>query len=176
MGKFVALLRGINVGGRTSMKMVDLRALAEEIGWRDVATYVQSGNLVFAVEGAERKLEEQLEKAIERRFGMNVAVLVRSAATWAEYIKANPLPEASAADPGRVLLSVSKAPPSPDAAEKLQARAQDGEQVRIAAGALWVYFPEGAGRSKLFAGLAESSPATTRNWRTVLKIGEMLSQ
>ena len=83
MGKFVALLRGINVGGRTSMKMAELRALAEEIGWRNVATYVQSGNLVFAAEGAERKLEEELEKAIERRLGMKVAALVRAAGAWA---------------------------------------------------------------------------------------------
>jgi uncharacterized protein (DUF1697 family) len=175
LGKFVALLRGINVGGRTSLKMAELRTLAEEIGWRDVATYVQSGNLVFEAEGKTADLEAELERAIQRRFGMTVAVLVRSAGEWKGYLDANPLPEASESDPGRVLVSIAKEPPAADAAEKLQARAQDGEQVRLAAGALWIYFPQGSGRSKLFSGLSEGAPATTRNWRTMVKIGEMLS-
>jgi len=175
MAKFVALLRGINVGGRTSMKMAELRALAETLGWSDVATYVQSGNLVFSADGATGELEQMLERAIERRFAMKVPVLIRSAEEWARYIEANPLPEASGNDPGRVLVCISKVPPPSDAAEALQARGRDGEQVRVAGGAMWIYFPNGAGRSKLFSGVGDASPTTTRNWRTVLKIGEMLS-
>ncbi len=174
MERYIALLRGINVGGRTSIPMAELRALAESLGLSDVRTYIQSGNLFFAAADLEG-LEEKLERAVADRFGFPVAIIVRSAEQWSRYVGANPLSEASAAEPNRVMLCVGKKPASESEAAALQERARDGEQVRASAGALWIHFPEGSGRSRLFSGLSEAAPATTRNWRTVLKIGEMLS-
>jgi len=89
MGRHVALLRAVNVGGR-KLPMAELRALSAEIGWADAKTYIQSGNLVFTAPGAAAALEAQLEAAILERFAMAVPVMVRSAAQWRGYAPANP--------------------------------------------------------------------------------------
>ena len=175
MGRFVALLRGINVSGHNKVPMAELRALAEEIGLADVRTYIQSGNLFFSADKQDG-LEEKLETAIERRF-IPVPVIVRSAAEWARYPASNPFPEAAEAEPNRVMMMLSKAPPKPDAVAALQERARDGERIASAGGALWIHYPDGAGTSRLSPSLIDrliGSPATARNWRTVLKIQEML--
>ena len=175
MGTFIALLRGINVGGRTSIPMAELRALAEEIGLADVRTYIQSGNLLFTADKQDG-LEERLEAAVAQRF-IAVPVIVRSGQDWARYRDNNPFPEAAETEPNRLMMMLSKAPPKDDTAAALQERARDGERVALAGGALWIHYPGGSGTSKLSPSLidkAVGSPATARNWRTVLKIGEML--
>lgn len=176
MGRHVALLRAVNVGGR-KLPMADLRALCAGIGWEDVATYIQSGNVVFSAAGKPAALETQLDKAIAERFGMDVPVIVRTAAQWQRYAPANPFPEAAADEPNRLMLLVSKRTPAAGAERAVQARAAAGEQVRRAGDALWIHFPEGSGTSKLTPALIDraiGSPATSRNYRTVVKLGEML--
>ena len=175
MASFIALLRGINVGGRTSIPMAELRALAEEIGLADVRTYIQSGNLLFNADKQDG-LEERLEVAVAQRF-IAVPVIVRSAQDWARYRDNNPFPEAAETEPNRLMMMLSKAPPKDDAAAALQERARDGDRIALAGGALWIHYPGGSGTSKLSPSLIDKvvgSPATARNWRTVLKIGEML--
>jgi uncharacterized protein (DUF1697 family) len=175
MARLIALLRAVNVGGR-KLPMAELRALCAELRWLDVETYIQSGNVVFAAKDKPHRLEEQLEKAIGQRFGLDVPVIVRSAAQWAAYAGANPFAEAARDAPNRLQLLVSKSAPNADAAEKLMALAQDGEAVKAAGGALWFHFPEGVARSKLTPGLIDKacgSPSTGRNWRTVVKLKEM---
>lgn len=175
MTRFVALLRGINVGGRAKVPMTELRALAEEMGAKEVATYVASGNLVFSAPGTTADWEAQLEQRIGERFGFPVTVVVRSAADWPDYINGNPFPEALEAEPHRVMMFLAKTALAPDAGEMLQQRARDGEVVRRAGDALWIYFPGGAGNSRLsMAAVERQTPVTARNWRTVRKIGEML--
>lgn len=176
MKRMVALLRAVNVGGR-KLPMAELRATVEALSWREVATYIQSGNLIFAASGRPVALEEELERAIAAEFGIEVPTMVRMAAQWAELAGANPFRKAAEDEPNRVMMLVSKRPPAPDAAGRLMQRAQAGEQVRSAGGALWFHYPAGAGTSKLTPSLidrAVGSPATARNWRTVLKLREML--
>lgn len=175
MARLIALLRAVNVGGR-KLPMAELRALCGELGWEEVETYIQSGNLVFTAPGKAEELETELEKAIAKRFGLDVPVIVRSASQWAGYIDGNPFPEAARDEPKRVQLLVSKRAPRPDAADRLMERAEAGEAVKAAGGALWFHFPEGVARSKLTPALIDKacgSPSTGRNWRTVLKLGEM---
>src|SRR5690242_7628158 len=121
--KFIALLRGINVSGHNKVPMAELRSLCADLGWRDVQSYIQSGNLVFQANAKPARLEAELEQAIERQFGLSIAVIVRAAASWPAYVEGNPYPEASESEPNHVMLALSKAPPKPDAAEKLQERA-----------------------------------------------------
>ena len=176
MTSFIALLRGINVGAKTSIRMAELRALAEGIGLSDVRTYIQSGNLLFGAEQADG-LEEKLESAVARAF-LPVPVIVRSAGQWADYASSNPFPDAAEAEPNRLMMMLSKRPPQAEAASALQERARDGERVALAGGTLWIHYRAGAGTSKLSPLLIDrlvGSPATARNWRTVLKIGEMLA-
>jgi uncharacterized protein (DUF1697 family) len=176
MARLVALLRAVNVGGR-KLPMAELRALCgEELGWEAVQTYIQSGNVLFRAKGEPEALEAQLETAISERFGLDVPVIVRTSAQWAGYAAANPFPEAARDEPNRLQLLVSKQPPRADAAAKLIERAQAGERVEAAGGALWFYFPDGVGTSKLTPALIDKacgSPSTGRNWRTVVKLKEM---
>ncbi len=174
--RWIGLLRGVNVGGRSRVPMAELRALCEGLGWSDVETYIQSGNLVFMADGKADALEARLETALAAEMRVETSALVRSAAAWKRLIAANPFAEASAKAPNRVLLGLSKKPLLPTAAQALQAKAADGERVEAAGGALWFHYPDGVGRSKLSPSLIDrlaGSPVTARNWRTVLKLGEM---
>ncbi len=173
----VALLRGINVGGKNQLPMAELREVGTALGWKDVQTWIQSGNLVFRAAGQPSALERALEAAIAEHFGIEIPVMVRTAREWQTCLGENPFPKASASEPGLVMLALSKAPLAGGAAAALQGRAANGERVQEAGGALWIHFPEGSGRSRLSPSLMDrlaGSPVTTRNWRTVVKLGELL--
>ena len=176
MGHRLALLRAVNVGGR-KLPMAALREQCDRLGWTQVATYIQSGNIVFEATGSDAALEAALERAIAREFGLDVPVIVRTRAQWAKLAAANPFARAARDAPNRLQLLVSKRPPATDAADRLAARAQAGEQVAAAGGGLWIHFPEGVARSKLTPAAIDKaigSPATGRNFRTVIKLKEML--
>lgn len=187
---FIALLRGINVGGHNKVPMAELRALCESLGWRDVQTYIQSGNIVFRADSSADSsgsdaasvsaadLEIKLERAILDRFNLAVTVIVRPGEEWLGYLPANPFPDASEREPNRVMLLLSKRAPNANAARTLQERAAGSERVVLAGSALWIHYPEGSGRSRLAAPTmlerAVGSPVSSRNWRTVMKLAEMV--
>lgn len=174
---FIALLRGINVGGANRVPMAELRELCAELGWSDVRTYIASGNVVFGASGPEGELATALEEAIRRRFDLHVPVIVRTASHWERYVRGNPFGETPEAEAKHVMLGVSKAPPAASALETLRARATGGERVERVGDALWIHYAAGVARSKLSPGMldrAVGSPVTTRNWRTVVKLGEMV--
>lgn len=173
---FVALLRAVNVGGR-KVPMADLRALAGEIGLAKPTTFIASGNLLFDAEAADADLEAKIEAALEQRFGFQVPVIVRSAEQWRALIAVNPLAQASVERPNLVLMGLSKHPLHESAAHAIQNKGTLGEKVVAAGGALWFDYRVGVGNSKLTPALidrAAGSPVTGRNWRTVLKLGELL--
>ena len=176
MGGMVALLRAVNVGGR-KLPMSGLRTLCADLGWRGVATYIQSGNIVFSASGKPAALEAQLEKAIAESFGITVPVIVRSAAQWSKLAASNPFARAGREAPSRLQLFVSKQAQARNSAEKLSERAHAREEVKAVSGGLWLHFPEGIARSKLTPSLIDKacgSPTSGRNYRTVMKIKEML--
>jgi uncharacterized protein (DUF1697 family) len=178
MGLKVALLRAVNVGGR-KLPMAGLRELCAELGWKQVATYIQSGNVVFEAAGGPEALETALERAIEKRFGMRVPVMVRSASQLRTYLDENPFPKAARDAPNWLLLLVAKQPPAKGAEAALTARAMAGEQVGRAGDGLWICYPKGVGTSKLSPVLIDrlvESPATGRNHRTVTKLLEMMER
>jgi uncharacterized protein (DUF1697 family) len=176
MGKLIALLRGVNVGARTRVPMAELKPLCATLGWRNVETYIQSGNVVFEADEAPAALEAQLETALEARFGLSTAVMVRSAAAWRAYAGQCPFREAAEKEANLVLLGVCKRPPRPESAGEIEARGANGERVAIAGDALWFHYAGGVGPSKLSPSLIDrlaGAPVTARNWRTVLKLKEM---
>ncbi|MDC0670135.1 DUF1697 domain-containing protein [Nannocystis radixulma] len=176
MATFIALLRGINVGGHRKLPMAELRGLCGELGFAGVQTYIQSGNVVFAADGPTARHEAALEQGIVRVFGFQVDVVVRTAAQWAAVVAGNPLREVAEAEADHVLLGVSKRPPEADAIEKLRARATAGERVEAAGEVLWFHYPNSVARSKWTPAVIDrlvGSPLTGRNWRTVLKLAEM---
>jgi uncharacterized protein (DUF1697 family) len=174
---FVALLRGINVGGQHKISMAELRSACTSIGCTEVQTYIQSGNVVFSSVASAETLETRLEKAIENRFHFVVPVIVRSASKWGRYVKGNPFPDEAKKEGGRVVLALSKLSPKSDVASELERRATQGERVVKRGAAIWIHYAKGIGRSKLTAAVLDrcaGSPVTARNWRTALKLDEMV--
>jgi len=176
MKTFIGLLRGINIGGHNKIPMAGLRTLCGELGWKNVQTYIQSGNLVFSASGKPASLEKQLQQAIEDRFGLSIPVIVRQAADWPAYVKGNPFASACKKEPHLVAMYLSKAAPKADAVKALLERAMAGERIECVGETLWIHFPNGVARSKLTPALLErliGSPVTARNWLTVLKLQEL---
>jgi uncharacterized protein (DUF1697 family) len=141
-----------------------------------VATYVQSGNVVLSASGKAAAVEAKLERAIASRFGFEVDVLVRTKGEWAGYAAGNPLAEASAAEPNRVMLLLSKRPPLASALSELRPRAKHGERLEQAGDALWIHYPAGQATTKLTPALLDrlvGSPVTARNARTVEELLRM---
>ena len=175
---FVALMRGINVGSTRKLPMAELRAVAVKNGLRSPETYIQSGNLIIDADIAADEVRALLEKAIAQRFGLRVDVIVRAASQWRCYVAANPFANDPATPPKMPHLILSRHPIRSGAAEVLAERALHGERIAVAGDALWIdYGANGAGKSKLTPFLVDKacgSPATARNWNSVLKIGEMI--
>ena len=177
--RIVALLRGINVGGGNKIPMSELRDLCWEAGWHDVRTYIASGNVLITSQQQPAAIESALETLIEARFGLTIPVIVRTEAQWRAYAVASPFPQAEMDEPNRLMLCLTKRPLLPDAVAQLRARATGGERIVEDRGALWTHYPQGAGDSKLSPDLFDrlaGSPLTARNWRTVIKTRDMLSE
>ena len=176
MTRMVALLRAVNVGGR-KLPMAALRAQVEALGWWNVATYIQSGNLVFDAPCSAAEAETAIEALIRKHHGYEAPAIVRTRAQWRHYPETNPFPDVARETPGYLLMLLSKEPPAADAAEAIQARATLGEQARQTGDAVWIHFPEGSGKSKLTPALLDKaigSPATSRNYRTICTLRDML--
>jgi len=172
----VALLRGINLLGHKRVPMAELRALAERLRWRDVATYIASGNLVFGADADAAACALQLERAIERRFGFSASVIVRTAAQWARYTKATAFPDAASTRPSHLLLALAAKAPPKSIVRAVQPHCRAGERVAVRGDALWIDYTNGIARSKLTPAVLDrlvGSPVTARNWRTVQAIGAM---
>ncbi|MFE4450358.1 DUF1697 domain-containing protein [Streptomyces sp. NPDC056796] len=175
---YAALLRGINVSGHRRVPMAELRALLGELGHEDVATHLQSGNAVFrSASDDESALAAGLERAVEERFGFPVDCLVRSGAYLAGVAEACPFPAAGLE--GRQL-HVTYFDRAVDATRfaSLDADSFRPEEFRLGDRALYLYAPDGLGRSKLAVALGKPAVtrglvATSRNWNTVVKLVEM---
>ncbi|WP_406391200.1 DUF1697 domain-containing protein [Streptomyces sp. NBC_00887] len=175
---YAALLRGINVGGHRKVPMAELRTLLTELGHGDVATYLQSGNAVFSsASGDEKTLAAELEKAIEARFGFTVTCLVRSGPYLAAVADACPFPAAEL-EGKQLHVTYFDGPVAAARFAPLDTAAFRPEEFRLGERELYLYAPEGLGRSKLAEALARPALnkdliGTTRNWNTVVKLVEM---
>jgi uncharacterized protein (DUF1697 family) len=178
MSTFVALLRGINVGSARKLPMVALRELCVKHGLQRPETYIQSGNLVVDADGDAEGLRVLLERAIKAQFGFAVDVVVRAASAWGTYVDVNPFAGEVDVLPNKLHLYLSRDRLSSAAAKILEQRAQSGERIRAAGAALWIdYGASGVAGSKLMPALIDKacgSPATGRNWNSVLKIQAMI--
>ncbi|MFE5482513.1 DUF1697 domain-containing protein [Streptomyces sp. NPDC056527] len=174
---YAVLLRGINVGGHRKVPMAELRTLLDGLGHRDVRTYLQSGNAVFTTDADERGLASGIEDAIEKRFGFRVDCLVRDAEYLAAVADDCPFPAAELEGKQLHVTYLSERV-DPERFAAIDQPAFLPEEFRLGDRALYLYAPDGLGRSKL--GEALSRPAlfkgivaTSRNWNTVVKLVEM---
>jgi uncharacterized protein (DUF1697 family) len=177
MNTWIALFRGINVGGNNRLTMRELVTLLEGLGLRRVATYVQSGNAVFDADRREGSKddalawEQRIAAAVLARHGFEPRVLVIDAQALAAAVAANPYPEADAAHESLHLFFLA-APPTSAALDKLDALRANGERFTLKGKVFYLLAPDGVGNSKLAARAEKllGVDATARNWRTVNEV------
>jgi uncharacterized protein (DUF1697 family) len=175
MKTYVALFRGINVGGKNVLPMKVLVAVLEDLGARRVKTYIQSGNAVFLRPKQDSsRLSSQIGREILKRRGFEPQVLLLELDDIERVIRKNPFPEA-ATDPRTLHAGfLASAPERPDL--KALERLKSGrERFQLIENVFYLHAPEGIGRSKLAANAEKllGVPMTDRNWRTVCKIQEL---
>jgi uncharacterized protein (DUF1697 family) len=172
----VALLRGINVGGKNRVPMADLVALVEAAGGRDVVTYIQSGNAVFhAPAEMAARMPLLLEKALAARLGLTVPVVVRSAAALRTIAAGNPFLSEGAAP---ALLHVSFLAAEPDAAQvaSLDPERSPPDRVVVRGSEAYLHLPSGVGKTRYTSAYLDvrlGTVGTLRNWRTVLALVDL---
>lgn len=182
MARYVALLRGINVGGRNKVAMADLRHVAESLGHTEVVTYIQSGNMVFtSPDTSAGVLADALEEAIAERLDVQPAVVVLSRAELAQAIADNPFPDVTTPKCLHAVFQRDDLGPegiAAVAAAQQRAQAKGSQDQAVVVGrTLFMHTPDGMGRSELAAQLSRSSAqgaGTARNWATVTKLMTML--
>jgi len=160
--------------------MKELKSLCEGLGWSEVKTCLQTGNIAFTSDKATSslELESDLETAIESQFGFSIPVVSRTASAFEKVLASNPLLNEAEKNPSHVILYLSKDPVQKSALQDLQEKANANEQVCVTANALWIYFPNDISRSKLSPKVidkAVGSATTGRNWKTALKIQDLAS-
>lgn len=176
MQTWIALLRGINVGGRNTIPMAALTTAFESAGCRSVRTYIQSGNVVFASPvKSKQDLSKRLGDAIEDKFGFRPSTLLLSAGDFRAAVANNPFLDAIAEPKTLHFFFLDSPPSSPDmnAIDKL---ALPTERFELIGAVFYLHTPEGFGRSKLAAGAERKlgEPATARNYTTIQHLSEML--
>jgi uncharacterized protein (DUF1697 family) len=176
--RYISILRGINVGGNRKIPMADLKSLFGKIGFANVQTYIQSGNVIFDSEETDiRILELKIQKIITETFGFDVPVIVRTVGEWAESVANNPFWKEKDADIDRLHLTFLKDLPDPEKLERINTFAFPPDKFQIIGKDVFVFCSAGYSDSKLTNQFFESKlgvPATTRNWKTILKLHEMV--
>jgi uncharacterized protein (DUF1697 family) len=181
MTTYIALLRAVNVGGYGKLSMADFRKLLEDLGYRNVQTYIQSGNAVFDAPGSAGKVSQAIAAALQKLMGMPANVIVRTHDELDRIIKANPFAAEAAADGTKVHVTFLVAP-APQAAKagidrivtQYPARR---DRYHLSGDTLYLHLPDGAAETKFYGKSLDRAlgniPGTARNWNTVLKLHEM---
>lgn len=175
MKTYVALFRGINVGGRNILPMKELKALLEKAGLQGVVTYIQSGNVVFRSSDANSsRLSDQISAEIKNGFGFEPQVLLLAMEELETAMESNPFPEAESEPKSLHLNFLANVPQNPDLQALNELKTQN-ERFELKGKVFYLHAPDGIGRSKLAANLERfmGVPVTARNWRTVGKIMEL---
>lgn len=179
MTAYVALLRGINVGGKNKLPMQDLARVFRDAGCERVETYIQSGNVVFRVATTRtRTLAAQIEQAILTEHGLTVPVILRSRAELAACIARNPF-VAQGVDPDRLHVAFLATDPSASAVAALDPLRSPPDAFAVIGREVYLHLPNGAGRTKITNAWLDTRLATIstmRNWRTVQTLGAMVDK
>ena len=175
---YVALLRGINVGGGNRLLKRELVAIFEAAGCTDIRTYIQSGNVVFGATSAlAERLSVRISAAIAVSHGYQVPVVVRTAADFARIVHSNPF-LAAGTDPAKLHVGFLAATPEPARVATLDPDRSPPDAFAVRGCEVYLHFPNGVARSKLtnvYFDRTLGTVCTIRNWRTVCKLHQMAS-
>jgi uncharacterized protein (DUF1697 family) len=176
--KYLCLLRGINVSGQKLIKMTELQDMFENMGYTQVSYYIQSGNMVLSSGNSDlREMKLAIQKHILRRFGFDVSVFVYDEAMWFHIVSANPFAEAPYGDLSFMYVTLAEHPLSSEKQETLLQKCTAGEKFMIDGATLYLYYPNGYGKSKLSNNVIEAvfkTTTTTRNWKTTLELAKRI--
>lgn len=176
--KYISILRGINVGGHNKIMMADLKCLYKKLGFGNIVTYIQSGNVIFDClddNHAPKQIIQSIEKAILNQYGFSISVILRTYEQLNNAQLNNPFGEFDLAiDGSKYFLTLLSEEPSTQNCELLMYKVKDlPEQIQLDGTHIYTCYPNGAGRSKLTNNLMENKlkvNATSRNWKTVIKL------
>jgi len=172
----VALLRGVNVGGKNLLPMKDLAALFEAAGCGRVSTYIQSGNVIFVADaGTAKSAAARVSDAIERRFRLRIPVVIRSVGELRAVVRANPF-IAAGIDPGAAYVAFLAGAPDAASMAALDPRRSHPDAFEVRDREVYMHLPTGAGKTKLTTAYFDAklrTVSTVRNWRTTLKLLEL---
>ncbi|SDD12451.1 Uncharacterized conserved protein, DUF1697 family [Paenibacillus sp. UNCCL117] len=175
----VALLRGINVSGQKLIKMAELKRMFEAMGLERVQTYIQSGNVLFASaaeEEAQEPLHVRIEREIERVFGFQVPVVVRTIRDLERVIGQCPFPADSLAEGESLYVALLTQPPTEEGIQRLLACSRETDEYRLARDEVYILCRQGLGKSMFSNNFLEKKlkvAATTRNWQTMNKLAAL---
>lgn len=180
MAKYISILRGINVGTGRKVPMADLKKLCENMGLQNLQTYIQSGNVVFELPQPESvsELETRLQKAFTQAFGFDIPVLIRSDKEWAGSIAKNPFWNDPNADINLLHMTLLKEIPAVAKIEAILQLDFSPDQFQIVGNNVFIYCANGYGKTKITNDFFEKKlgvEASTRNWKTVMKLHEMIN-
>jgi len=170
--KKIAILRGINVGGKRRLLMSDLREMLGDIGLQSIETYIQSGNVIFESKESTSELQTKIQDEIEKRFGYEVPVIVRTAKELKDSVSGNPFLD-KGADINKLHLTFLKEVPSKAERLELESNRYEPDQFAIIGRDIFIQCEGKYHKSKLTNGFFEkhlNTGATTRNWKTVMKL------
>ncbi len=180
MPTYIALLRAVNVGGTGKLPMADFRKLLQGLGFKNVQTYIQSGNAVFEAPGPSAKVSAAIAAGLRKLMGAPVDVILRTHDDLTRVLAANPFAAEAAADGARVAVAFLAGQASPAAEPALRAiqekYPQSGDRFHLAGDHIYFHFPQGAGQTRLVGKTVDRAigvPGTGRNWNTVLKLHQM---
>ena len=176
MAVVIGLLRGVNLGGHNKISMEHLRSICISLGLRNPQTYIQSGNVVFGTAVSDiAKLADRLESAIEKQLGFRPKAILRSADDLRKIVSRVPFAKRPDFEPAKLAVFFLAASPAEEVRSKLLAIKVGPEELHAIGRELYIYFPDGMGKSKLPPVLDRTlkMPATARNWNTVNKLLEL---
>ncbi len=173
MTTYIALLKGVNVGGNRMVPMAELRAALTERGYENVRTLLASGNVVLDTPTIQTAtLESRLEADLQAAMGVTTHFMVRDAAEWAAILAANPFPQVAESDPGHLLVMVMKTEPDGPRARAYLDAYEGPETVAFAGREIFIHYPDGQGASRL--ALPKLGNGTARNWNTMRKLAALV--
>jgi len=180
MPTYVAMLRGINIGPSKRVEMARLKKMFESLGFRNVRTYIQSGNVVFEGRGTAAAVAKKIEKGMMAEFGFSALIMMRTGEEMARAIANNPFVKEGQKNPGYVHVCFLAGIPAAEAVKKLHALGTKAEQVKCAGSEAYVYHVDGLGKAKVLNhGVLEKVLAvkvTMRNWNTSSRLREMAGE
>ena len=177
---YLSLLRGINVSGQKIIKMADLALLYKDLGFNEISTYLQSGNVIFTCPNNEPAgLVDHIEAAIKHRFGFDVTVIIRTQQELRQIIETNPFLGRQEINPDKLHVTFLRQLPSDAELGQLDIPNAGLDEFMVREREVFLFCPNGYGRTKLTNNVFEKrlkTPATTRNWKTIIALFDMTKQ